>query len=111
LMGISATKVHALAWAASSMIAGIGGVFFALSYDLSPAMFQLGLKAFPATILGGLDAVLGSGIGGLLIGITENLAGGYLGSGMKEVAGFAMIIVVLMIRPFGIFGERDIERV
>lgn len=111
LMGISATKVHALAWAASSVIAGIGGVFFALSYDLSPAMFQLGLKAFPATILGGLDAVLGSGLGGLLIGITENLAGGYIGSGMKEVAGFAMIIVVLMIRPFGIFGERDIERV
>ena len=56
-------------------------------------------------------AVLGSGVGGLLIGITENLAGGYLGSGMKEVAGFLMIILVLMIRPFGIFGERDIERV
>ena len=86
-------------------------MFFAISYDLSPAMFQLGLKAFPATILGGLDAVLGSGVGGLLIGITENLAGGYFGSGMKEVAGFLMIIVVLMIRPFGIFGERDIERV
>jgi branched-chain amino acid transport system permease protein len=111
LMGISAPRVHALAWAASSVIAGIGGVFFALSYDLSPAMFQLGLKAFPATILGGLDAVLGSGLGGLLIGLTENLAGGYLGSGMKEVAGILMIIVVLMIRPFGLFGERDIERV
>src|SRR5580692_3057478 len=100
LMGVSATRVHAVAWAASSAIAGIAGVFFALSYDLSPAMYQLGLKAFPATSLGGL-----------LIGITENLAGGYLGSGIKEVAGFAMIIVVLMIRPFGIFGERDIERV
>ena len=110
LMGISATSPCA-GLALSSVIAGIGGVFFALSYDLSPAMFQLGLKAFPATILGGLDAVLGSGLGGLLIGITENLAGGYVGSGMKEVAGFAMIIVVLMIRPFGIFGERDIERV
>ncbi len=111
LMGISATRVHAIAWAASSVIAGIAGVFFAVTYDLSPAMYQLGLKAFPATILGGLDAVLGSGVGGILIGITENLAGGYLGSGMKEVSGFAMIIVVLMIRPFGIFGDRDIERV
>ena len=111
LMGISAARVHAIAWAASSVIAGIAGVFFAISYDLSPAMFQLGLKAFPATILGGLDAVLGSGVGGILIGITENLAGGYLGSGTKEVAGFAMIVVVLMVRPFGIFGERDIERV
>lgn len=111
LMGISAPRVHGFAWAASSAIAGIAGVFFAMSYDLSPAMFQLGLKAFPATILGGLDAVLGSGLGGLLIGITENLAGGYVSSGMKEVAGFLMIIIVLMIRPFGIFGERDIERV
>ncbi|MCK1394384.1 branched-chain amino acid ABC transporter permease [Bradyrhizobium sp. 1] len=111
LMGISAPRVHGFAWAASSAIAGIAGVFFAMSYDLSPAMFQLGLKAFPATILGGLDAVLGSGLGGLLIGVTENLAGGYVSSGMKEVAGFLMIIIVLMIRPFGIFGERDIERV
>jgi branched-chain amino acid transport system permease protein len=111
LMGISAPRVHGFAWAASSAIAGIAGVFFAMSYDLSPTMFQLGLKAFPATILGGLDAVLGSGLGGLLIGITENLAGGYVGSGTKEVAGFLMIIIVLMIRPFGIFGERDIERV
>lgn len=111
LMGISAPRIHALAWAASSVIAGIGGLFFALSYDLSPTMFQLGLKAFPATILGGLDAVLGSGVGGLLIGLTENLAGGYVGSGTKEVAGFAMIIVVLMVRPFGLFGARDIERV
>lgn len=111
LMGISAPRIHAIAWAASSVIAGIAGVFFALSYDLSPAMFQLGLKAFPATILGGLDSVLGSGLGGLLIGITENLAGGYAGSAVKEVSGFIMIIVVLMIRPFGIFGERDIERV
>ncbi|WP_454629909.1 branched-chain amino acid ABC transporter permease [Bradyrhizobium cenepequi] len=111
LMGISAQRVHGFAWAASSAIAGIAGVFFAMSYDLSPAMFQLGLKAFPATILGGLDAVLGSGLGGLMIGITENLAGGYVSSGMKEVAGFLMIIIVLMIRPFGIFGERDIERV
>lgn len=111
LMGVSASRVHAIAWAASSVVAGIAGIFFAISYDLSPDMFQLGLKAFPATILGGLDAVLGSGFGGLLIGITENLAGGYLGAGVKDVAGFAMIIVVLMIRPFGLFGERDIERV
>ena len=111
LMGISASRIHAIAWAASSVVAGIAGIFFAISYDLSPDMYQLGLKAFPATILGGLDSVLGSGFGGILIGLTENLAGGYLGSGVKDVAGFVMIVVVLMIRPFGLFGERDIERV
>ena len=77
----------------------------------------LGALAHLADVMLGVEfeAELGHeiepGLGGLLIGITENLAGGYLGSAMKEVAGFAMIIVVLMIRPFGIFGERDIERV
>ena len=111
LMGVSAHRIHAIAWGCSSAIAGIAGVLFALVYDLSPAMFHLGLKSFPATILGGLDAVNGSGFGGVLIGIVENLAGGYLGSGMKDVAGFLMIIVVLMVQPFGLFGERDIVRV
>ncbi len=111
LMGVSAHRIHAIAWGCSSAIAGIAGVLFALVYDLSPAMFHLGLKSFPATILGGLDSVNGSGFGGVLIGIVENLAGGYLGSGMKDVAGFLMIIVVLMVQPFGLFGERDIVRV
>lgn len=111
LMGVSTGKVHAAAWGASAVIAGIAGIFFAISSDLSPTMFQLGLKSFPATILGGLDAVIGSGVGGVLIGVAENLAGGYLGSGTKEVAGFVLIIVILMVRPFGLFGQRDIERV
>jgi branched-chain amino acid transport system permease protein len=111
LMGVSATQIHAIAWAASSVIAGIAGVLFAMIYDLSPAMFQLGLKAFPATILGGLDSVIGSGFGGVLVGIIENLAGGYIGSGTKDVAGFVLIIVILMVRPFGLFGEREIVRV
>ena len=102
---------HAIAWAASSAIAGIAGVLFALVYDLSPAMFHLGLKSFPATILGGLDSVIGSGFGGILIGVVENLAGGYIGSGMKDIAGFLMIIIVLMVQPFGLFGEREIVRV
>lgn len=111
LMGVSAHRIHAIAWGCSSAIAGIAGVLFALVYDLSPAMFQLGLKSFPATILGGLDSVNGSGFGGVLIGVAENMAGGYLGSGMKDIAGFLMIIVVLMVQPFGLFGEREIVRV
>ena len=111
LMGIPANRIHAIAWAASAVIAGIAGVLFAIIYDLSPAMYHLGLKSFPATILGGLDSVIGSGFGGVLVGIIENLAGGYLGSGMKDVAGFIMIVVILMIRPFGLFGEREIVRV
>lgn len=111
LMGVSTAKVQAVAWAASSVLAGLAGVFFAVIYNLSPTLFALGLKAFPATVLGGLDAVVGSGFSGLAIGVAENLVGGYLSSTLKEVAGFLLILVVLMVRPFGLFGEREIERV
>lgn len=111
LMGVSTAQVQAVAWAASSVFAGLAGVFFAVIYNLSPELFALGLKAFPATVLGGLDAVIGSGISGLVIGVAENLVGGYVSSTFKEVAGFLLILVVLMVRPFGLFGEREIERV
>ena len=111
LMGVSAARIHAIAWGCSSAIAGIAGVLFALVYDLSPAMFQIGLKSFPASILGGLDSVIGSGFGGIIIGVVENMAGGYGGSGLKDVAGFLVIIVILMVQPFGLFGEREIVRV
>lgn len=111
LMGVSTARVQAVAWAASSVLAGLAGVFFAVIYNLSPTIFALGLKAFPAAVFGGLDAVIGSAFSGLVIGAAENLVGGYLSSTLKEVAGFLLILVVLMVRPFGLFGEREIERV
>ncbi|HEY6003057.1 MAG TPA: branched-chain amino acid ABC transporter permease [Anaeromyxobacter sp.] len=111
LMGISAGRVHAVAWVASSTISGMAGVFFALLYDVSPTLFQVGIKGFPATILGGLDSVLGSGFGGIVIGVVENLAAGYAKPSVKAVAGLVIIIAVLLIRPFGLFGKREIERV
>jgi branched-chain amino acid transport system permease protein len=111
LMGVNTARVQAVAWAASSAIAGIAGVCFAALYDLTPDLFAIGLKAFPAAILGGLDSVLGSVFGGLVVGLIENLSGGYLSSIIKEISGFVLIIVVLMLRPSGLFGEREIERV
>jgi len=111
LMGISTARVQAVAWMASSVLAGLAGVFFAVIYDLSPTLYAIGLKAFPATVLGGLDAVIGSAGSGIIIGVVENLVGGYMASTLKEVAGFLLILVVLMVRPFGLFGEREIERV
>jgi branched-chain amino acid transport system permease protein len=111
LMGVSTARVQAVAWAAASGLAGLAGAFFAVIYGLAPTIFELGLKAFPATVLGGFDSVLGSGVSGLVIGVFENLVGGYLPSTLKEVAGFVLILVVLMVRPFGLFGEKRIERV
>ncbi|MNL35627.1 High-affinity branched-chain amino acid transport system permease protein LivH [compost metagenome] len=111
LMGVSTARVQAVAWAAASGLAGLAGAFFAVIYGLAPTIFELGLKAFPATVLGGFDAILGSGVSGLVIGVLENLVGGYLPSTLKEIAGFVLILVVLMVRPFGLFGEKRIERV
>lgn len=111
LMGVSTARVQAVAWASASALAGLAGALFAVIYGLTPTVFELGLKAFPATVLGGFDSVLGSGVSGLLIGVLENMVGGYLSSSLKEIAGFMLILVVLMVRPFGLFGEKRIERV
>lgn len=111
LMGISVKRIHATAWALSAAMASLAGVLFSSMFTLGPDIWFQGLKAFPAVILGGLDSVLGAALGGLIIGVVENLAEGYIGQGLKEVAGFVVIILVLMVRPFGLFGEREIERV
>jgi len=111
LMGLSVSRMYQLGWVLSALLAGLAGLLFANIYHVGLDMGHVGIQAFPATILGGLDSVLGSALGGLLIGVVENLAGGYIGSGYKEIAGFAVILVVLMVRPHGLFGEKDIERV
>lgn len=111
LAGISVSRVHALAWVLSSGIAAIAGVLFAANFKLAPDLWFQGLKSFPAVILGGMDSVVGAAVGGLVIGLIESLAQGYIGEGMREIAGFVVIVLVLMVRPYGLFGSRDIERV
>jgi branched-chain amino acid transport system permease protein len=111
LAGVNVNQIHAVAWMLSSAIAAIAGVLFAINFKLAPDLWFQGLKSFPAVILGGMDSVLGAAVGGLVIGVIENLAQGYLGEGLREIAGFVVIIVVLMVRPFGLFGSQEIERV
>jgi branched-chain amino acid transport system permease protein len=111
LMGVSVDRIHAAAWMLSAAIAAVAGVLFAINFKLAPDLWFQGLKSFPAVILGGLDSVIGASLAGLIIGVIENLAQGYLGEGLREIAGFVVIIVVLMLRPYGLFGSADIERV
>lgn len=111
LMGLSIRKLYRVGWVISALLAGLSGLLFANIYHVGLDMGHVGIASFPAAILGGLDSVLGAALGGLVIGVIENLAGGYIGSGFKEVATFAVILVVLMVRPHGLFGEKDIERV
>ncbi|MCV2448834.1 branched-chain amino acid ABC transporter permease [Paracoccus sp. DMF] len=111
LMGVPVTRIYRTAWVTSAVIAGIAGLLFANINHIGPDMAHIGIRAFPATILGGLDSVIGSAIGGLIIGIVESLTGGYIAATYKEIAGFVVILIILMIRPYGLFGQRNIERV
>jgi branched-chain amino acid transport system permease protein len=114
LMGISVKKVFALTWALSFAIASVAGIFLASVMVLNIGLSFVAIKAFPAVILGGLESIPGAIIGGLAIGILETLAGGYLDQilpGVKDLTSFVVLFLVLMIRPYGLFGKEELERV
>jgi len=115
LMGINVKRVFTASWVIAAVVSTIAGVFLATFSFLEPIMGFTGLKALPAVILGGLDSVHGAIIGGLIIGVAENLAGfyleDYLGSGMNEITAYIIVLIIMMVRPYGLFGTREIERV
>ncbi len=110
LSGIRVERVYTLTWGAGACIAGAAAVLMAPLTLLSPDVgFNLLLKSFAATVLGGLGSMPGAIVGGFLVGIIESLAGGYIHSGFQEVSAFVIIIVVLVFRPAGLFGARGIR--
>ncbi|MGE0259844.1 MAG: branched-chain amino acid ABC transporter permease [Alphaproteobacteria bacterium] len=114
-MGINVRRYFALAWAMAGVVSALGGVVWGAMLGVDNQLALVGLKVFPVVILGGLDSIAGAVIGGLIVGIVENLAAGYLdpyvGGGTKDFAPYVLMILVLMIRPEGMFGRRRIERV
>ena len=84
-MGISVRKIFGLSWAISSVVAAIGGILLSSITYLHPSSSMVGIKVFPAVVLGGLDSIMGAIVGGIIIGIVENIAGGYLGGDIKEI--------------------------
>jgi branched-chain amino acid transport system permease protein len=114
-MGIDVRRYFALAWALAGIVSALGGVVWGAMLGVDNQLALVGLKVFPVVILGGLDSVIGAVVGGLIVGVVENLAAGYLdplvGGGTKDFAPYLLMIVALMIRPYGIFGRRRIERV
>ncbi|MFH1091159.1 MAG: branched-chain amino acid ABC transporter permease [Pseudomonadota bacterium] len=114
-MGIPVKAVFAIAWCIAAVVSGVGGILIGNINGINITLADFGLKVFPAVILGGLDSILGAIIGGLTVGVLENLMGGYLdqffGGGVKEVAPFVVLLIILMIKPYGLFGIEEIERV
>jgi len=115
-LGVSVKWIFALSWCIATVVSTLGGIILgSVRGGVDFSLADLGLKVFPVVILGGLDSITGAIIGGIMIGVLENLAGGYLdpvlGGGVKEVAPFVVLVVILMIRPYGFFGKAQIERV
>ena len=114
--GISVRRVFAASWAISGVVAAIAGVTLAAGpAKLSLDIRDIALAAFPAMILGGLDSPHGAVIGGLVLGISQNLTAGYqpefLGAGFPQVMPYLLMIVILLVRPYGLFGTKEVRRV
>jgi branched-chain amino acid transport system permease protein len=110
-MGISVKKIFAWAWSIAAISAAIGGALVANIVGVSQELSHFGLRVFPVVILGGLDSIPGAIVGGIIIGLLETYTGGYIGHGLNQVVPFIVLILILMVRPYGLFGQEIIERV
>jgi branched-chain amino acid transport system permease protein len=111
LVGVRVGRMLALGWALAAMVGAVAGMLLAPTIYLSPSMMMgVLLFGFAAAVLGGLDSPIGAIVGGLTLGVLQNLAGTYIGSDINIAVGFLAIIVVLIVRPSGLFGKRAIER-
>jgi branched-chain amino acid transport system permease protein len=110
-MGISVRKIFAWAWSIAAVTAAIAGALVANIVGVSGELSGFGLRVFPVVILGGLDSIPGAVVGGIIIGLLEAYTGGYIGQGLNTVIPFVVLILILMIRPYGLFGQEIIERV
>jgi branched-chain amino acid transport system permease protein len=114
-MGINVERYFGLAWAMTGMVSALGGIIWGNLLGVDVNLSLVGLKVFPVVILGGLDSIPGAVIGGLIVGIVENIAAGYVdpyvGGGTKDFAPYVLMILALMVRPYGMFGKRIIERI
>ncbi len=113
--GIPVTRVFSTSWMFACAVAAIGGILISSIGSISHGLADTGLKALSVVILGGLDSFVGSMVAGPIIGLAESLGGGYLTqyfwAGVKDVIPFFIIIIVMVIKPYGLFGEKRIERI
>lgn len=114
-LGVNAKIVYALAWAIAFMASGVGGTLLGNINGLNISVGYLGLLVLPAVVLGGLNSIPGAIVGGLIIGVLQNLADGYLSrytpGGVKDVFPFAVMVIILLFKPYGLWGWIRIERV
>ena len=112
---IPVTSVFSTSWMFACVVAAIGGILISCIGGITFGLVETGLKSFSVVILGGLDSFVGCIVAGPIIGLCENIGGGYLtqfiGPGIKDIIPFVIIIIVMVVKPYGLFGETRIERI
>lgn len=109
--GVNVNRVNRMAWAIGTALAAVGGLFLGQLQIASVELESIGLLALPAVVLGGLQSIPGAIIGGLLVGVIEQLAAAYISPKAADILIFAPLLLVLMVRPWGLFGQRELGRV
>ena len=111
-LGVHVRRVFALSWAIAAMVAGISGIVLGIINGINVhELSSIGLKVFPVVILGGLDSIGGAIIGGLIIGLLETFTGGYLSPSLRDIVPYIALVFILLVKPYGLFGLVEIERV
>ena len=110
-MGIPVKRINSLIWALSAIVATIAGVLLSPVSLIDPSIGFLGIKAFAAAVVGGFGSLIGTVLGGLIVGISETLAGRYLPPGFKEIVAYLIMLIVLMVRPQGLFTTMQRKKV
>jgi len=111
-LGVHVKRVFALSWGIAALVAAMSGIVLGIINGINVhELSSIGLKVFPVVILGGLDSIGGAVIGGILIGLLETFTGGYLSTSLMDVLPYIVLVVILLVKPYGLFGLVEIERV
>ena len=111
-LGVNVRRVFALSWAIAAVVCAMSGIVLGIINGINVHQLSaIGLKVFPVVILGGLDSIGGAIIGGIIIGLLETFTGGYLSTSLREVIPYIVLVLILMVKPYGLFGSVEIERV
>jgi len=113
-MGVTIGRIFGITWGIAFLVAAAGGLLFGSIFSVGFHISECGLKVFPVVILGGLDSIGGAVIGGLIVGLLEGLAGSYLSEflpGVKDIFPYFILLIVLLFKPYGLFGLKRIERI
>ena len=110
-MGIGVERVLMISWGMSAAIGALGGILLAPIVGINPEMGHLVLKALVAAVIGGFSSLPGAFVGGILLGLVETYSGAFFGSTLKNIIPFVLLVIFLLIRPYGLFGKPPVVRI